>query len=434
MEVKVLHLSSFDLAGGAARAAYRIHEGLQATGVSSQMLVQFKSGDNPSVETVENKIQARFRSSFDHLLLQSEHRQKMFSSQWFPDAVAAKVNRHSFDIINLHWTCNSFLQIETLAKLKTPLVWTLHDMWAFTGGCHYSEGCDRYKNSCGQCPLLKSNKERDLSHWVWQRKAKAWKGLNPVIVAPSVWMAKCAQSSALFSDVPIQVIPYGLNTQQYKPIDRRIARAILNLPQDKHLILFSAISPNDPRKGFQFLNEALQKLAEDGWKDRVELLVLGNSLSSNQLSSHFKTHSLGRLNDDISLALIYAASDIFAAPSTEDNLPNTVMEALACGTPCVAFCIGGMPDMIEHQQNGYLAQPYEVEDLTKGIVWVLENQERHQKLCERARAKVENEFTLELQTSRYASLYKQILEQKTPRIRTGGKTGKVSQAGVNLVG
>ncbi|QYO68595.1 glycosyltransferase family 4 protein [Leptolyngbya sp. 7M] len=410
--MKALHLSSFDTAGGAARSAYRIHEGLQKVGADSHMLVQFKSGNNQAVEAVEGRIPTRLRSSLDSLILQfHQHPQQMFSLQWFPDAVAAKVAQMNPDIINLHWVCGGFLQIETLAKLNKPLVWTLHDMWAFTGGCHYSEGCDCYTKSCGNCPQLKSNRDRDLSHWVWQRKAKAWKGLDMTIVTPSQWMASCAESSSLFKNFPVKIIPYGLDTQRYKPMDRRIAREILNLPQDKKLILFSAISPNDPRKGFRFLDQALQKLVEAGWQDKVELLILGNSNSNNQLSSGLKSHAVGKLSDEISLALVYAVADVFAAPSTEDNLPNTVLEAIACGTPSVAFKIGGMPDMIEHQRNGYLVQPYETEEFAKGIAWILEDQERHQSLCYYAREKTEKEFPLELQARRYESLYNHILSQ-----------------------
>jgi glycosyltransferase involved in cell wall biosynthesis len=412
MGIKVLHVSSFDLAGGAARSAYRIHQGLEKIGVASQMLVQFKSGGDRSVQLTENKIKTRIRSSVDSslLMLSQQKKHQMFSLQWFPDAAAHKIAQINPDIINLNWICSGFLKIETLAKLNKPLVWTFHDMWAFTGGCHYTEGCDRYTVSCGQCPQLKSNKDQDLSQWVWQRKAKAWKELNMIIVTPSKWMAECARSSSLFKDVHIEVIPYGLDIQSYKPINRQVAREILNLPQDKQLILFGSMSPDDPRKGFRFLQHALKQLTSSGWQDKAELLILGGSGINHLLDSEFKIHNVGRLNDDISLALVYAAADIFAAPSTEDNLPNTVLESLACGTPCVAFKIGGMPDMIEHQLNGYLAQSFEVEDLAKGITWVLEDQERHKKLCDRARRKTEQEFTLELQANRYLSLYEKILD------------------------
>lgn len=411
MGIKVLHLSSFDLAGGAARSAYRIHQGLERIGVDSQMLVQFKSGGDRSVQLTENKVKTRIRSSVDSslLMLSEQNPHRMFSLQWFPDAVGREIARINPDIINLNWVCSGFLKIETLAKLNKPLVWTFHDMWAFTGGCHYTEGCDRYTTSCGQCPQLNSHKDQDLSRWVWQRKAKAWAGLNLTVVTPSQWMSDCARSSSLFQNIRVEIIPYGLDIQRYKPIQRTVAREILNLPQDKRLILFGSMNPDDSRKGLRFLQQALTRLGETGWQDKAELVILGGSGSNHLLDAKFKVHPIGRLSDDISLALVYAAADVFAAPSTEDNLPNTVMEALACATPCVAFKIGGMPDMIEHQRNGYLAQPYEVEDLARGIAWILGDQERHQSLCDRARQKTEQEFTLEQQGHRYLSLYDEIL-------------------------
>jgi glycosyltransferase involved in cell wall biosynthesis len=206
------------------------------------------------------------------------------------------------------------------------------------------------------------------------------------------------------------VIPNGLDLQKYKPIERSLARKLLDLPQDKQLILFGAMkSTSDRRKGFHLLLPALQKLSQSEWQKRLELVVFGASEPLEPPDFGFKANYIGKLGDDISLSLLYAAADVFVAPSVQDNLPNTVMEALACGTPCVAFKIGGMPDMIEHEQNGYLAQPYEVEDLARGIAWVLEDRERYEKLCDRAREKAEEEFTLELQAQRYLSLYKELI-------------------------
>jgi glycosyltransferase involved in cell wall biosynthesis len=332
-----------------------------------------------------------------------------FSPELLPDAIASKVAQHNPDIINLHWVCNGFLKIETLAKLTQPLVWTLHDMWPFTGGCHYSQECDRYTDSCGACPILHSDRNGDLSRWIWQRKAKAWKDLNLTIVTPSSWLAKCASSSSLFKNLRVEVIPNGLDTRKYKPIQRQMARELLNLPQDKYLVLFGAMYASSARrKGFHLLQPALQSLSQSGWQDRIELAVFGASEPIEPIELGFKSHYLGKLSDEISLALVYAAADVFVAPSLQDNLPNTVMEAIACGTPCVAFNIGGMSEMIEHQVNGYLAQPYQIDDLAQGIAWVIENRERHQKLCDRAREKAEQEFTLEIQARRYESVYQEL--------------------------
>lgn len=412
--MKILLLNASDVEGGAARAAYRLHQGLQTVGAASQMLVQAKHVDDGMVLSSQTKLAnllGRIRPNLDRLPLQFYANRNLtaFSSQWLPDAVASRVAQLCPDVINLHWICGGYLQIETVAKLNKPLVWTLHDMWAFTGGCHYSQECDRYTNSCGSCPQLHSSKQWDLSHWTWNRKANAWKNLNLTIVTPSAWLANCAQSSSLLKNFRIKVIPNGLDPKKYKPINRQVARELLNLPQDQQLVLFGSVSEaSNLRKGFHLLQLALRKLSNSEWQDKIGLVIFGTSQSSNLSDLGFKSRYLGRLSDDISLALVYSAADVFIAPSTQDNLPNTIMEALACGTPCISFNIGGMPEMIEHQQNGYLAQPLDVEDLSQGIVWVLQDQERYQKLCDRAREKVEQEFSQNLQAHRYLSLFKEV--------------------------
>ena len=413
--MQVLHLSESD-SGGAGRATLRLHQGLQRLGVNSQLLVQLKCSEDYAVlspQTKLGKLNAKLKLSerIDILPLKLYPQRKAsdFSLQWVPERILSNVAKLAPDIINLHWVGHGYVSIETVAKLQQPLVWTLHDMWAFTGGCHYSQGCLRYQNSCGSCPQLDSNKNWDISRWIWQRKAKAWNDLNLTIVTPSVWLAKCASMSSLFQNLRIEIIPNGLDTQQYKPISRQTARAILNLPQDKQLILFGAMYPgSDCRKGFHLLQNALQQLRQCEWSDQIEVAIFGTSQPKEPIDLGLRAHYLGRLNDETSLAVVYAAADVFVAPSTEDNLPNTVMESLACGTPCVAFKIGGMPDMIEHQQNGYLAQPFDSEELAQGMIWVLENKERQQKLGEYARAKVEREFTQEIQARRYESLYEKI--------------------------
>ncbi len=413
--MKVLLVSHSDINGGAARSAYRLHQGLHKIGIDSQMLVQEKLSDDKAVIAPSTKWEERIsksRVAVDALPLKF-YRQRQdvtFSFQWLPDQVFPKIANFQPDIINLHWINKGYIQIETLAKFSQPLIWTFHDMWAFTGGCHYSQNCDRYTVSCGTCPQLGSSQSWDLSRWVWQRKAKAWKNLNLTVVTPSSWLAKCASSSSLFKDIRIEVIPYGLDTEKYKPINRQLAREILNLPQDKRLILFGSLyATRDKRKGFHLLQGALQELSQFGWQDSMELVIFGASQPANPPDFGFKTHYLGKLNDDISLALVYSAADVFVLPSVEDNLPNTILEAIACGTPCVAFNIGGMPDMIEHQKNGYLAQAYKIEDLAQGIAWVLEKEEIHHKLSYRAREKTEKEFTLENQAHRYLSLFNDIL-------------------------
>ncbi|BAU44000.1 glycosyltransferase family 4 protein [Leptolyngbya sp. O-77] len=404
--MKVLHISTSDLDGGAARAAYRLHKGLLKIGVESQMLVRAKLSHDRTV-IAHKPLMAQVASKVDGLPLRRypTRDRSLFSVQWFPDSIVSKVKQINPDIIHLHWTHNGFLQIESLAKFQKPLVWTLHDMWAFTGGCHYTQECDRYTTGCGTCPHLNSEKPKDLSSKVWQRKLKSWRELNITLVTPSQWMAKCVSRSPLFEHCQVKVIPNGLDTTIYKPIDKLIARQIFNLPPHKKLVLFGAGSTSsDPRKGFQFLIKALQKLDLERWRDELGLVIFGES-QSTALPVEFETHYVGRLNDDVSLATAYAAADVFVAPSMQDNLPNTVLESFACGTPCVAFEIGGMPDMIDYYQNGYLAKPFEPEDLAAGIEWVLDGQERWEKLSGSARRKAVESFSETQQVQDLMRLY-----------------------------
>jgi glycosyltransferase involved in cell wall biosynthesis len=409
--VNILHLSTSDLNGGAAKAAYRVHQGLQAIGLTSRMLVHTKLSDDPHV-IVEKKLLTKLAPQLSGLPLKRYARREggMFSSQWFADSLASAVPRLEPDIILLHWVCNGFVRIETLAKWNKPIVWTLHDMWPLTGGCHYSRDCDRYTQSCGACPQLGSHRYRDLSYRVWQRKNKAWKELNLALVAPSSWIAKCAASSSLLGGLRIETIPFGLDLLIYKPINKSTARDLLKLPQDKPLVLFGALAATkDQRKGFHLLASALQNLSQTPWKDRIEVVIFGASPPAQPIDVGFKTHYLGRLHDDIALILAYSSADVMIIPSIQESFGQTASEALACGTPVVAFNATGLVDIVDHQHNGYLAQPYESVDLAKGIAWVLEDRKRHVELCRQARSKAEHQFTLVSQSRRYLALIEDIL-------------------------
>ncbi|MEB3310610.1 MAG: glycosyltransferase family 4 protein [Snowella sp.] len=415
--MKVVILSNDDLKWGAGKAAYRLHQGLQKHPINSHFLVQNKLSDDDTViapKKALGKAMAKIRPTLNSLPLQlfyPEANSSMYCTQWLPDTISKTVAQFSPDLINLHNITLGYVQIETLARFKCPLVWTLHDMWTFTGGCHYSNGCDRYQNQCGACPQLYSQREKDLSRWIWQRKAKSWKNLNLTIVALSHWMADCIQRSSLLKDFPLEIIPNGLDLERFKPIDKPLARQLLNLPQDKPLILFGAMNATlDPRKGAHLLYPAIQKLNQAQGQDNIQLVIFGATRPTEAIEFGYPTYYLGRLNDDIALSLAYSAADVFIAPSQEDNLPNTVLEALACGTPCVAFKIGGIPDLIEHQKNGYLAQPFEIEDLTRGIDWVLKTVQSSPHLSLQARQKVETQFNQLLQVNRYHSLFKKLIQ------------------------
>ncbi|MFM9267091.1 glycosyltransferase family 4 protein [Tychonema sp. BBK16] len=411
--MKVLLVSNYDVQGGAARASYRLHKGLQDIGVNSEILVNYKSSNDESVRLMPTRFGEGFkgvRSKLNRLPLKLYPKlgPVIFSPQWVPDSLADEVVKINPDVINLHWICEGYMQIETLARFNKPVVWTLHDMWAFTGGCHYSESCDRYLDACGACPQLHSTQDGDISRWIWQRKADAWQDLNLTLVTPSHWLAECAKSSSLFKKYPVKVIANGLNTDVYKPLDRSHIRDSLNLPQHKQLVLFGAMQGTEDRwKGFPLLVPALQSLSKSGWEDRIELVVFGASQPENAIDVGFKIHYLGRLEDEM-LAKVYAAADVMVVPSRYEAFGQTASEALACGTPVVAFDVTGLKDIVDRHENGYLAQPYDSEDLARGIAWVLEDRERHERLCLNARRKVETRFTLEVQAREYQKLYEEV--------------------------
>jgi glycosyltransferase involved in cell wall biosynthesis len=414
--MRVLLLNRSDVGGGAAKAACRLLGGLRKIGLKAVMLVGRKMSDYPHVIGPGTKLGKVWQKivpaldAFPGKVLKAKN-SGTISYNWLPDGIHKKTERFHPDIINIHWVGRSFLRPESLSKMKYPLVWTLHDMWAFLGAEHLAGDSRRYKEG-----YLRTNRPAghscfDLERWVWKRKLKSWTGLdNLTIVAPSRWMAKCAKESVLFRNKTIEVIPNGVDHHLFKPLNRSLSRQILGLPQEKKLILISSLFIDKGRhKGMNLFKAAVSQLGESDLTDKAQIMVIGAS-SQEQLSGlNFKVISFGRLFDEISLALIYAAADVLVQPSREDNLPNTVLEALSCGTPVVAFDIGGMSDMIEHQQNGYMARPFDVNDLAAGIMWVLSDHSRWQSLSRRSREKIEREFTLQMQAQRYTSLFEDIL-------------------------
>ena len=242
-------------------------------------------------------------------------------------------------------------------------------MWAFTGGCHYSGDCKAYQTGCGNCPQLITPQPNDISRQIIQQKIQTWSDHPMTIVCPSQWLADCVKDSQALGNKNVEVIPNGIDTTHFKPIDKTSARQAFNLPEDKKLVLFGAFGgTEDPRKGFTYLRDALKLLPEDS---NIELVVFGSD-QPEKLDVILPVHHIGRLQDNISMMLLYSACDVFVLPSSQDNLPNTLLESLACGTPCVAFNAGGVSDIIQHQENGYLAQFKDTDDLAQGIQWTLE--------------------------------------------------------------
>ncbi len=410
--MKLLHINTYDMHGGAARAAYRLHKALLNEHVDSQMLVKTKSGDDHTVIAAQSKVQkllSPFYRRLDTFLLR---RYKNRTADRFSPAIvpfsgmADRINALNPDIVHLHWICSSTMSIEEIAKIRAPIVWSLHDNWPFTGGCHVRYECEKHKQGCGSCPELGSTQENDLSRRVFNRKSKAFSGIRQLaIIGVSKWMADCAAESALFRDRTIRNIPNPLDTGIYAPVPKNEARALLHLPLDKKLIVFGAINATgDRRKGFAELIEALDKVQLDD----IEFAVFGSSEPKTPHRFKFKAHYLGQLHDDISLRLLYSAADVMVVPSLQEAFGQTASEAMACGTPVVAFGHTGLLDIVDHKINGYLAKPFDTADLAAGIEWIITN-ENYEQLCAAAREKVVAKFDSRIVAKQCIDLYTEIL-------------------------
>ncbi len=408
-----LLVNSQDISGGAARAAYRLHQGLLRIGLPSDYLAGYKASDDHTVSGPRSRQEKALLHLIPHLdmlpLRFYPHRQQVkFSSNWFPGTTLRRIQKMSPDVVHLQWVGGGFVKIEDLAKIRKPVVWTLHDMWAFTGGCHYDKGCGRYQEGCGNCPILGSEWENDLSVRILGRKKASWDALKLTVVGVSRWMADCAKKSSLFKNRRIEVIPNGLDTQRYKPMNKAVVRDILSFPQDKKLILFGA-SVADARKGFRELTRALEILSSLMNRSDTEVVIFGSSQPPNAPDFGFQATYTGHLHDDISLAMLYAASDVMVVPSLQEAFGQTASEAMACGTPVVAFDTTGLKDIVDHGVNGYLARAFDPGELAKGIVWVLDDGERWNTLSHHARKKAVQDFSIETVAKKYAELYADIL-------------------------
>ncbi|MFC1593792.1 glycosyltransferase family 4 protein [Candidatus Omnitrophota bacterium] len=419
--MKIVHLSTTDMGGGASREAHHLHLALSAQGVKSKLLVQKSISDDPTIERVFSSGKGRrlrkMAGSIDLMpLLRYSKSQK--KGNWHPGWInlfpVEKLSQvQQADIIALYWVCGGFLGVKTISRLlrmKKPVVWRLSDMWPFTGGCHYAGSCRNFEKHCGKCTQLGSARSRDLSYKVFQQKKRSWNSSSLTLASPSKWLAARASQSLLFKDTRIEVIPNGVDINTYRPIPKAQARELLNLPKDKALVLFGAVNPiSDPRKGYAYLESALEIVKEMMRLPLPDLVVFGSRQKPMEKKWPAEIHAMGFLHDEISKALLYAACDVFVAPSIEDNFPNTILEAMSCGTPCVAFNIGGIPDMIQHKHNGYLAKPFETGDLAYGISWMLSDSMRLRILSQEARKRVEKEFSLDLEAQHYLKLYENLL-------------------------
>jgi glycosyltransferase involved in cell wall biosynthesis len=383
--MKVLLISTFEAKSGAAVAAKRLMHALNANGVDAKMLVRDKITSDPLVSSTANSSYKKVFSKFAFLaerlqifIANKFSRNNLFSVSTASTGFSILNNPlvKEANIIHLHWINQGFLsitEIDKLTKLGKPVIWTMHDMWPITGICHYSRGCNKYLQNCGFCPYLQKPANKDLSYQILQKKKKFIVDAGIHFVACSQWLRKQAEISSLTTGNFITNIPNPIDTLRFTPGDKRAARVALNLPQDKKLLLFGALIASDQRKGLEYLIQATNLLAD--LSDEVEVVFCGEVKENITLSFGLKAHALGYISDPDLMVKMYQAADCFIIPSLEENLPNMIMEAMACGIPCVGFEIGGIPEMIIHKQTGYISVNKSAEELAIGIRYVLNRSE-----------------------------------------------------------
>lgn len=409
--MKVVLLNTSSRTGGAAVAAARLLRALRKQGVSVQMCVLHKEREEDWIETVEkgrcSHLLNRIRFYWERAVIFLHNH--FNRSQLFRVSIAntgTDISRlpcvREADVIHLHWINQGFLSlndIKQLAALGKPIVWTMHDMWPSTGICHHARDCQSFHQMCGSCFYLDSHADKDLSTQIYQKKQQIYKKADISFVGCSNWIAALAKKSVLLRGKRVVDIPNPIDTKLFRPADKSKCRKDLSLPQDKRLILFGALNVTDERKGVNYLLKALSLL-----KQPVELVVFGQVKSEIQELVPVPIHSLGYLSDEKKIVSLYNAVDLFVISSLDENLPNMVMEAMACGTPCVGFRTGGIPEMIDHLKNGYVADHANEADLAKGIEWVLEHLD-NKELTEACLAKVQNSYAEDVVAKRYMDLY-----------------------------
>lgn len=420
--MKVALINTSDSGGGAAEACMRLLKALQLQAVDVTMVVEHKKRAEPAVYSIEKNIFGKLRSKINFLwerlnFMFFHERDKQVRFAFSTANAGTDISRSKAiteaDIIHLHWTNSGFLSIKDLKKLialNKPVVWTLHDMWAFTGGCHYAGPCNHFKNQCGNCYFLNKPQDDDLSHNGWLRKKDMLSiAKNLSIVTCSHWLGEVAMKSTLLKGFIIQAIPNPIDTELFSQKDKAAMRAKWGVNPSAKIILFGAANINDRRKGISFLVNALQYLKDDYAQDApLEMVIFGKNKHFDTSTLPFPVHQLNTITSPADLAEIYSMADVFVSPSIEDNLPNMIMEAMSCGTPVVAFNTGGIPDLIDHQVNGYMAEFKSSTDLAAGIGDVL-NIDNHDKYGAAARYKVKRMFNNEKVAGQYIDLYKSIL-------------------------
>ena len=362
-----------------------------------------------SPQKILARVKAFSAEKFEVLLLKIFRKLANTSSYHSFSLLPSRLHHHlnggDMDVIHMHWVCKGMISIKEIGKISKPLVWTLHDMWPFCGSEHCSTGTD-YRDGYAKKGTL------NLERWLWKKKMTYWQ--NPFqIITPSHWLASCVKKSLLMKDWPVAVIPNCLDMEAWKSWDKLMARKKLNFLDDGSLfILFGADGgTSNPLKGFHLLESALKILYQKNSFPQLKVVVFGGTRPSNPPDIGFPIQYLGYLNDESILNLHYSAADLTVVPSKIESFGYTALESLASGTPVVAFNTSGLPDIVQHKENGYLAKPFEAEDLACGISWVLENRERHRQLCHAARNHAEKNFSYPVVARQHERLYQEVLNR-----------------------
>ncbi|TKX69201.1 glycosyltransferase [Halorubrum sp. GN11GM_10-3_MGM] len=408
--MNIVHISTRDGNGGAFEATSRLHTALREVdvNVNSTIITQNKTSNLDDVRGPSGDLGTLYdyiRRKIDQvpLLLYPNRNSRLFSSSIVPSRSQRKYEFSNYDIINLHWITGGFIKIEEMSELNSKIVWTLHDMWPFTGGCHYTNGCKKYTDICQSCPHLNSKKKDDLANRNHIRKLKSWEDTNFTVIAPSKWLAEQAKKSSIFSDSNIYVIPNTLNINKYRPRENTEIRSSLNISPEKSIILFGA-SRDSYLKGSDLFYDSLCHLND--YSDIV-VITFGKTTVKQNIPDDLDIKRLGFIPSK-KLRHLYSAADVMVVPSRQEAFGQTASEAMSSGTPVVAFKTTGLRDVVDHKQNGYLATPFEQRDLAKGIEWCMRKQKISQNLGINARNKAVGEYSYQVVANKYIDLYKKI--------------------------
>lgn len=424
--MRVLIVNTSEKTGGAAVAANRLMDALNNNGVKAKMLVRDKITEDITVASLPHSplLQWRFLWErwciFWHLHFSKHHLWEIDTASVGNDITKLREFQEA-DVIHLSWINQGMLSLKMIRKIiksGKPIVWTMHDLWPATGICHYARGCNRYCSSCGMCPLLPhKGSKNDLSAKIFRRKKAVYHDGNIHFVACSKWLEKQAKRSALFMGQRITNVPNPIDTHVFCKQDQQEARLTVELPADKRLILFVSQRVTDERKGMAYFVDAIARLvaAHPEMKDNTAVAILGGHSEEVASRLALPAYPLGYMSDERKIVQVYNAVDAFVLPSLEDNLPNTIMEAMACGVPCVGFRVGGIPEMIDHQRNGYVAAYRDVDDLMLGIHWVLDEADK-QTLARECIYKVSHNYSQHAVALRYIEIYNEAMAYKNYKL------------------